>query len=382
MNHAGFLFYTEWRLRLGFFCFAFLLFLSLTPAAAQFPPVKTGPLQPPVGQASEGCAVNGPSSCEEAAAKIVPLVMGPSPLEENLRGFAAGVDGGLNGPSRMAQAVKWALGAFRAAGVEVHTEEYTIPDKAPDGAGAPGERENVVGEIRGWEKPDEVVILGARLSPGESSVNALDSGCDAALVIEAARAIKASGLLPRRSIRFVLFSEDTQGTLGSWAYVKHHEAELNNVRAMIAFDKGVGRVTGYSLGGRRDIEAGLREAVKPLDSLGATQDTYDAFYGADNFDFLLQGVPTLVPNQSEAPPVANSHPASDAPHKVDIGELKRQTAIAAVTAWGIADRPEPLGKRLSRADTETLLQETGLEEQMKRLGLWSSWENGARGRKP
>jgi hypothetical protein len=379
---------TEWRVQLGLIHFAFLLLVflplvSLPPAAAQFPPVKTAPLQPPVPQGEPGCAVTGPSSCEKAAAKILPLVMGPSPLEGNLRGFMEGVGERPSSPSQMAQAVAWAVGAFRAAGVEVHTEKYTIPVKMPDRASRPVEQENVVGEIRGSEKPDEMVILGARLDLGESRTKALDSGCDAALVIEAARAIKSSGLLPRRSIRFVLFSEEAQGTLGSWAYVKQHEAELNSVRAMVAFDKGVGHMTGYSLGGRRDIETGVREAIKPLDSWGATHDTYDAFYGTDNFDFLLQGVPTLVANQSERDSAANPRPVSGGRlGKVDIGELKRQTALAAVTAWGIADRSEPIGKRLTRAEMEPLLKETGLEEQMKRFGLWPSWEDGTRGRKP
>src|SRR5256885_12283638 len=87
------------------------------------------------------------------------------------------------------------------------------------------EQENVVGEIRGYEKPDEVVILGAHLDSWELGTGALDNGCNAALVIEAARAIKATGLLPRRTIRFVLFSGEEQGTVGSFQYVKAHHAE-------------------------------------------------------------------------------------------------------------------------------------------------------------
>src|SRR2546430_14073612 len=62
----------------------------------------------------------------------------------------------------------------------------------------------------------------------------------------------------------------------------------------------IGRVTGYSLGGRRDIEAGVREVLKPLESWGANNHTYDASFGTDNFDFMLEGVPTLVANQEEA----------------------------------------------------------------------------------
>jgi len=62
---------------------------------------------------------------------------------------------------------------------------------------------------------------------------------------------------------------------------------------MINFDSGIGRVTGYSLGGRRDAEAGVREVLKPLESWGVNNHTYDASFGSDNLDFLLEGVPTL-----------------------------------------------------------------------------------------
>ena len=62
--------------------------------------------------------------------------------------------------------------------------------------------------------------------------------------------------------------------------------------------------------------------------------------------------------------------------------MKLHTALAAVTAWGIADRAEPLGKRLSRPEIEALLKETGVDKQMQILGYWKSWLEGTRGRKP
>jgi len=165
----------------------------------------------------------------------------------------------------------------------------------PNKIGGPIEQENVVGEIRGYEKPDEIVILGAHLDSWELGTGALDDGCNAALVIEAARAIKATGLLPRRTIRFVLFSGEEQGTIGSYEYVKAHRAELDKIRAMINFDSGIGRVTGYSLGGRRDTETGVREVLKPLESWGVNNHTYDASFGSDNLDFLLEAFPRSTP---------------------------------------------------------------------------------------
>jgi hypothetical protein len=252
----------------------------------------------------------------------------------------------------------------------------------PNKIGGPVEQENVVGEIRGYEKPDEAVILGAHLDSWELGTGALDNGCNAALVIEAARAIKATGLLPRRTVRFVLFSGEEQGTVGSFEYVRAHRDELDKIRAMITYDSGIGRVTGYSLGGRRDIEAGVREVLKPLESWGANNHTYDASFGTDNFDFLLEGVPTLVANQEEANYLPNYHAASDTLDKVDMRELKLHAALAALTAWGIADRTKPVGKRLTRAELDVLIKETGLDQQLKLLGYWDAWQSGARGRTP
>ena len=94
---------------------------------------------------------------------------------------------------------------------------------------------NVIGEIRGREKPDEAVILGAHLDSWELGTGALDNGCNAALVIEAARAIRATGLVPRRSIRFILFSGEEQGMVGSWQYVQAHRAEMDKIRGVHYF---------------------------------------------------------------------------------------------------------------------------------------------------
>jgi hypothetical protein len=532
-------------MRRSLFCIASLLLFvtaSLHHANAQLPPVKN-PLAPAQNPASTGCSTTDSSNCAQVAAKLLPIVMGPSPMEENLRRLTDEIGGRVTGSPEMAKAVEWGVAAFRAANIDVHIEKYTLPvtwsegktkllvddpseiasgpetdegirmgpvhavsvgwgpaltrentvqvvdvghgsqeefqragaikgrillvhtdisstwadlfneylrppdiikravagearailwmgarerlllyrhtnslngeiDKIPQAVvaredamrlarlvaaypgktlamllmpnkiGGPVQQQNVVGEIRGYEKPDEAVILGAHLDSWELGTGALDDGCNAALVIEAARAIKATGLLPRRTIRFVLFSGEEQGTIGSFEYVKAHRAELDKVRVMIAFDEGIGRVTGYSLGGRRDIEAGVREVLRPLESWGANHHTYDAFFGTDNFDFLLEGVPTLVANQEEANYLPNYHAVSDTFDKVDMRELKLHTVLAALTAWGIADRTEPLGKRLTRSEIETQMKETGLDQQMKTLGYWDAWQSGARGRKP
>ena len=269
------------------------------------------------------------------------------------------------------------MARFLAAGQKVRVH-FEMPNRVT----GPVDSENVVAEIRGREKPDEFVVLGGHLDSWDLGTGALDNGCNVAMVIDAARVIHASGTIPRRSIRFILFTGEEQGLLGSAAYAHAHRAELGNMIAAIIFDSGVGKVTGYALGGRKDIAAPVRAALEPIASLGVKDFTMDAGMDTDNFDFLIEGVPTLVANQDPANYMLNYHAASDTFDKVDIAELKRHAGIAAVTAFALADAEQRIGPRQSRAQIEQLLRETGLDKGMQEVGFWPLWEKGVRGREP
>lgn len=252
----------------------------------------------------------------------------------------------------------------------------------PNRVGGAVEARNVIGEIPGRELRDEIVILGAHLDSWDLGTGALDNGCNAALVIAAARAIKESGFVPRRTIRFVLFSGEEEGMLGSRAYVITHASELDRVRAMIAIDSGVGRITGYSLSGRTDVASRLPAALQSLAAFDASTLSLEGDLGTDNVDFLLQGVPTLVASQEVGNYLQNYHAASDTFDKVDLRQLQVHVAIAAATAFGIANLPQELGPRLTRTQISGLLESTGLDKDMKASGLWPEWAAGKRGRYP
>jgi carboxypeptidase Q len=251
----------------------------------------------------------------------------------------------------------------------------------PNRVGGPITAANVVAELRGSEKPDEFVVLGAHLDSWELGTGALDNGCNAALVIDALRAIKASGLRPRRSIHFVLFSGEEEGMVGSRAYTLAHNAQLDKTAGVVIFDSGVGRVTGFSLGGRHDVVDATTALVAPLKQFDATTLTTDADWGTDNFDYLLQGVPTFVANQEEYNYLLNYHAMSDTFDKVDLAQLKKHVAEAAALTFGIASAAARPGPRLHHAEIEQTLRETHLDEQLKAFGMWSAWENGKWGRK-
>jgi carboxypeptidase Q len=254
--------------------------------------------------------------------------------------------------------------------------ELVMPNKL----GGPIKTANVVAEIKGSELPNEQVILGAHLDSWELGTGALDNGCNAALVIDTLRAIKAAGIKPKRTIRFVLFSGEEQGMFGSHAYTQRHQSELDQVLAEIVFDEGTGKTTGFSLGGRKDIADKVSEIMAPFASWGANTHTADAFVGTDNFDFLLEGVPNLTANQEGANYLVNYHASSDTYDKVDMPQLKKHVAIAAHVVTAIANGPGRLGPRQTREEIEQLMRETKLDEQLKTFSLWDQWVKGEIGR--
>jgi carboxypeptidase Q len=250
----------------------------------------------------------------------------------------------------------------------------------PNRIGGPIPAANVVAELRGGEKAGEFVILGAHLDSWELGTGALDNGCNAALVIDALRAIKAAGLRPRRSIRFILFSGEEEGLLGSHAYAIAHRSELDKAAGVVIFDSGTGRVTGFSVGGRKDVAEAANSLVAPLKQFDAAKLTTDAEWGTDHWDFMLEGVPTFVADQEEANYLINYHAVSDTFDKVDVAQLKKHVAEAAVLTFGIASASERLGPRLHHAQIEQTMRETHLDELMKRLGMWQPWQEGKSGR--
>jgi hypothetical protein len=251
----------------------------------------------------------------------------------------------------------------------------------PNLIGGPITSANVVGEIHGSENPDEFVVLGAHLDSWELGTGALDNGCNAALVIDALRAIKAAGVRPRRSIRFILFSGEEEGMLGSQAYTVAHRDELDKAAGVAIIDSGIGRVTGFSVGGRKDVVSAVSGMVAPLKQFGADSLTTDAEWGTDNFDFMLEGVPTFVANQEEGNYLINYHAMSDTFDKVDIAQLKKHVADMAALTLALADSPQRVGPRLTRAEIEQTMHETHLDDQLKVFGIWQQWESGKRGRK-
>lgn len=206
---------------------------------------------------------------------------------------------------------------------------------------------NTVAEIPGSEKPGEVVILGAHLDSWDLGTGVTDNGTGAMVVLEAARVLAQSGLTPKRTIRFILFTGEEEGLLGSRAYAAQHAADLDSVQAILVLDNGTGMITGQALQGRNEFEQLWKDLLAPVSSLGATGVRDARKGGTDHLSFVPYGVPAFNFDQEGRGYNHTHHSQADTYEHAVAGDLKQASAVMAVTAYELANLPDllPRGER-------------------------------------
>jgi carboxypeptidase Q len=207
---------------------------------------------------------------------------------------------------------------------------------------SPVQQWNTVGEIRGTERPGQVVILGAHLDSWDLGTGTTDNGTGSAVVLETARVIAASGLKPKRTIRFILFSGEEQGLMGSRAYAAAHASEADSIQAVLVLDNGTGKIVGQAMQGRTDLEGIWRALLAPVASLGADSIRQAVKTGTDHLSFVPYGVPAFNFDQLPRGYKHTHHSESDTYDKAIEGDLKQAAAVMAVTAYELANLPELL----------------------------------------
>jgi len=234
----------------------------------------------------------------------------------------------------------------------------------------PAESANVVGEIRGRENPEQVLVVGGHLDSWDLSEGTTDNGMGSSCTLGAADAIMRSGMKPRRTIRFVLFTGEEQGLDGSFAYVKQHQAEMANHLGSLILDNGQGPVRAFQLGGRDD----LIEAFKPFaDSLAEIREVKiddKVEDGTDTLPFSMAGLPGINMDQDSPDYKYTHHSAADALEAVKPDILAQDTTLMALTAYWIADRPERFATPWSAEKTVKMLVGQHQDGMLKAFGLW------------
>ncbi len=264
---------------------------------------------------------------------------------------------------------------------EGHKLNMTIQTSAETGGSF--QSHNVIAEIRGSEKPEEIVIIGAHLDSWALGTGANDNGCNVSMMIDIARQMKRLNIQPRRTIRFALWNGEEQGFFGSWDYCKDHKKALDNHLMALSVDIGSGDITGFFTNGRDELVQIVDKVLAPVDSLGPFAQINVPVVGTDNFDFMLEGVPNLIANHKPAFYGQNYHAYSDTYDKVDLEALKKNSAIVASLAMGFANVDDPTAKvlkRQKREEIQDLLENHNIEFSMRMFNVWESWINGDRGR--
>ena len=196
---------------------------------------------------------------------------------------------------------------------------------------------NTVAEIGGTEHPGQVVIVGAHLDSWDLGTGASDNGTGSMATLEAARIIMRSGLKPKRTIRFILFTGEEQGLIGSRKYAEAHGAEADSMQAVIVLDNGVGAITGQALQGRPDLYGLWRALLAPVRELHADEVTDAMKGGTDHLSFLPYGVPGFNFNQISRGYGHTHHSQSDTYDKAIDWDLRQAATVMAVTAYELAN---------------------------------------------
>jgi carboxypeptidase Q len=208
---------------------------------------------------------------------------------------------------------------------------------------APVRSRNVVAELVGREKPDEVVVLGGHIDSWDVGQGAMDDGGGSVAAWEAVRLMKELGLRPRRTVRVVLWTNEENGVEGGRGYRDAHRGELGRHVMAMESDGGVFAPTGFAFAGSDSAAALVRQTATLLGPIGATKvekvpDSPDADIGP----LVEEGVPGIGLRVEDSRYFWYHHTEGDTLDKLDPAEVARCVAAMAVMAYVIADLPSGL----------------------------------------
>ncbi|MGZ5545428.1 MAG: M20/M25/M40 family metallo-hydrolase, partial [Limisphaerales bacterium] len=216
--------------------------------------------------------------------------------------------------------------------VHLKTSGQMLPD---------AQSRNVVAELRGREKPEEIVIVSGHIDSWDVGQGAMDDGGGCVAAWEAVRAMKNLGMRPRRTIRVVLWVNEENGVRGARTYVKDHKAELAKHVLAIESDQGPFAPRGFEFKGTDAAFARIKKISRPLASIGVKEFKGDADE-ADVAELVPAGVPIADLIVHDEQYFWYHHTEADTVDKLNAKDVSACAAALAVLAYGAADAPEPL----------------------------------------
>jgi carboxypeptidase Q len=215
--------------------------------------------------------------------------------------------------------------------VHLRVDDQLLPD---------AESANVIGELRGREHPEEIVVIGGHIDSWDVGQGAHDDGAGAVTMMQALTTLRTLGLVPRRTIRVVLFTNEENGLRGGKTYAKDHAGELVHTVLAVESDSGGFAPRGFSVQARPEIQdrakARITEIAALLGALGATRVT-TGHGGADISPMEPAGVPTVGLDTDGRTYFDIHHTEADTLDKVDPAALADDVAAVAALAYVVAD---------------------------------------------
>jgi len=209
---------------------------------------------------------------------------------------------------------------------------------------------DVIAEIPGTDKPGEMVVFGGHLDSWDGAQGAQDNGTGTATAMEAARLLAKLGVKPRRTIRFMLWSGEEQGLLGSQGYIRLHPEENARISAVIVHDAGTNALSGISA--THAMFPIFQEAFAPLIAITAGSEDSDLVFkiaeveglpfgvGSDHDSYLQQGVPGFFWHQKGRTSYQHVHHTQFDTFDTAVPEYERHSSkVVAAGAWRLANLP-------------------------------------------
>jgi Zn-dependent M28 family amino/carboxypeptidase len=202
---------------------------------------------------------------------------------------------------------------------------------------------NVIGDLKGSEHPEQVVIVSGHLDSWDLGTGAIDDGAGVAVSMEVANLIKKLHLQPKRTVRVIAWMNEENGSAGGKTYAKDHEKEIANHFAAIETDGGAGHPLGINFATKPEAKNFFDAVGKILQSSGAGIVNFSEHAGGADIGPLTKlGVPGFSPIQDNRTYFNYHHTAADTLDKIVPRELAENAAVVAVIAYALANLEKPL----------------------------------------
>jgi carboxypeptidase Q len=199
---------------------------------------------------------------------------------------------------------------------------------------------NVIADWKGTEHPEQVVIVSGHLDSWDLGTGAIDDGAGVVVSMQAIHLLSQLGIHPKRTIRFVAWMSEEEGSQGAQTYAQDHAADVPNHIGAIETDSGAGHPTGIYFSGKPALESWLRPVAQTLQPIGASELVSTPETGEDIATITTKGVPGFAPIQDSRFYFNYHHTAADTFDKVDGRELNENAAVVTVLAYALADASE------------------------------------------